>query len=173
MINLQFVWFLLQLCIMFSFGLLSIFSVLPIDTEDGWWQKTAYKAALNCASVAYGIVLWKRFGRPRFTRQYWTLLFNEESTRYLMVSLIFSLVTSWPFITICAPYAVYAVYHICGYMRNALENDLWVKQRFSEDQMAKMKTQLGMVETTRKGALERVAVIEIFTCPLLIVSLFT
>lgn len=165
---LQRVWFALQLAHVMASIAMIILSVVGTASS----VQLVYIAALQLACGAYSIVLWKRFGRPRLSMDYWQMLLLDESMQYAIVATVFSLTRSRPMITLLGPFTAYAVYHVANYTRTAVM-PAYVARRVSNERYTQLTGYIVQLEHTQPQIVYQAAVMELFTLPMLVFSMIS
>jgi hypothetical protein len=74
-------------------------------------------------------------------------------------------------IAVLVPFTIYATYHVSNYLRTNLFNQLWIRQRVSEETRRAWTAKLVQFEQTQPNILYNASMLEILTFPILITGL--
>ena len=127
------VWFLCQ-CIHL---LLSLYFLVTFNSR-------VYSLALLTASLAYAIVLYKKYAPLRWTRHYFLVTTTDESFHYFFLCLTFiqyASIVVLP-ITLLIPLSFYALFHVVTYIRHHILTHPAIRARLSNHTVQKWTSRL-------------------------------
>nr|CAG4650448.1 EOG090X0CJA [Sida crystallina] len=122
-----------------------------------------YKALIANAATS-ALRLHQRCPNVRLSREFFGMLFLEDSAHYLMYSLIF--LYSAPITLVLMPILLFAVLHTSGYSTNLIE-------LLGAGQLNLVKWALGFVDANSVSLLKTIAFSEIFIFPVTILMLIS
>jgi hypothetical protein len=127
-----------------------------------------YRSTLISSSIAYGIVLYRKFGPP--TRpNYFQNIMKDESFHYLSLALVF-LTFSPPIFTVIFPFLIFASFHTASHFKTAvLPSFSSISPKVKEETIAL----LTKFQASERELLIQVSVMEIYTILFLTVYFFT
>lgn len=138
----------------------SILYLLPFFSP--MFSYNCYKRALISSAATSALRLHQRLPRFQFSREYFGLLFAEDSCHYLLYSIMF--VNSYPVTIILIPVALFALLHTVSFTKKLLDI-LGSGGMLNMSLVRSAQSAIQKVQTHQQGILRFIACTEIMLMP--------